>query len=76
MDNWHLSKLSFEDVSKVKYIIAAFHVDDEHNDSEELNHLRDELKEVSLSITENFNDTTLKMKQVVSAIVDNSNQNN
>lgn len=32
VDNWHLGNLSFEDMSKVQYIIAAFHIDDEEND--------------------------------------------
>ena len=39
LDNFHLRENSFEDIKSVRYIIAAFQMDEEITESEELFHI-------------------------------------
>lgn len=46
MDHWHLSNLSFKAKKKIKYIITAFHISEEQNDSQQITNLREDVKMV------------------------------
>lgn len=64
LDNFHMRESAFKNMKRVKYIIAAFTMDDENQESEVLSSLEDQISQVQLDVLHNHKRTALRMQMI------------
>ena len=64
LDNFHMRDAAFKNIKQVKYIIAAFTMDEVNHESAALEELDCQIEEVKLDILHNHKKTSLRMQKI------------